>query len=135
MSFLDSLVDDTTLEKKHKKEKFYEIMKKDGFDFDDIEETSKLPNFLIKVIHRELAPLAAFNAELMKLNREKIVNISDAIVYLITDYLEPEIALNCLDESNFCTIRTQLYERYRIGTQNKSQENVSLLDFLDVDDE
>lgn len=110
------------------KEKFFKVMRLNGFDFSDIDETTKLPKFLIPVIDNVTEDFNKFNILLAKLHKNKEVNILEALSILVEDYLEPPMALKCLDELNYVALTTELKEKFKIKTTEKQE--LSILDFL-----
>lgn len=110
------------------KEKFFKVMRLNGFDFSDIDETTKLPKFLIPVIDNVTEDFNKFNILLAKLHKNKEVNILEALSILVEDYLEPPMALKCLDELNYVALTTELKEKFKIKTAEKQE--LSILDFL-----
>jgi hypothetical protein len=103
-------------------------MRLNGFDFSDIDETTKLPKFLIPVIDNVTEDFNKFNILLAKLHKNKEVNILEALSILVEDYLEPPMALKCLDELNYVALTTELKEKFKIKTTEKQE--LSILDFL-----
>lgn len=104
---------------------FYKVMKDNGIDFDDIDEVSRIPVYMIRVIKNEPAEYNKFNNILYKLNKEKLIPIADAMAYLVEDWFEPQIVIKCLDELNYYSLMNALKEKYNI---NKSKS--SLNDFF-----
>ena len=74
-------------------------------------------------------PFNKFNICLSNLNKDKEVNILDAVCFLVSDYLDAPIALKCLDEMNFIAVKNELQKRFKIKSQEKGQD-FSLLDYL-----
>lgn len=120
---------DNALNKKSYKEKFFNLLAKNGFDFTDIDDATRLPKSLLPVISNDTDPFNKFNICLSKLNKDKEVNILDAVCFLVSDYLDAPVALKCLDEMNFIAVKTELQKRFKIKTKEKNQD-FSLLDYL-----
>jgi stage III sporulation protein SpoIIIAA len=99
---------------------FYKVMKMNGIDFDDIDDANRLPKYMVRVIKNEPAEYNKFNNILYKLNKEKRIAISDAMTYLVDDWLEPQIVLKCLDELNYYSLMNSLKEKYNIGKGNST---------------
>lgn len=133
MSVFDNFVSDDfneiTIDKKAYKEKFFELLAADGFDFADIDDATRLPKSLIPVISNDTEPFNKFNICLSKLHKYKIVNLMDAVTFLVSDYLEAPTALKCLDEMNFIIVKNEFEKKYKIHSNDEEQE-LSLLDFL-----
>lgn len=72
---LDSLIEDGEglSNSQNTKDKFFKIMRNNGFDFSDIDEATKLPKFLIPVIDNDTEPFNKFNILLSKLHKNKFV--------------------------------------------------------------
>lgn len=141
MDYFDTLLSDygdrKSLERKQNKAKFYKAMKENGFDFDDITSDyagfDRLPKSLIPVLQNDTDEFHKFNCVLSKLDKEGICQVADAMVYLITDYLEVPQAQKCIDELNFYTMKTEFQQRYKLQLDTPTES--SLLDFLDADDD
>ena len=106
--------DITTLEENASKINFYKYMKKYGLDFDDIDEVSKLPKFIVD-IPKNIDTFNHFNNVLYTLNKEGKINIVDSMIFITTDYLEPKTAKKLLDEMNFYLLTNELKKRYKIN--------------------
>lgn len=135
---LDTLISDeytdTMLNKKSYKEKFFNLLAKNGFDFSDIDDATHLPKSLIPVISNNNGPepFNKFNMALSKFHKENEVNILDSVCFLVSDYLDAPIALKCLDEMNFIMVKNELQKRFKIKSQeNKQETDLSILDFLE----
>jgi uncharacterized protein Smg (DUF494 family) len=130
---LDALISndytDTALNKKSYKEKFFNLLAKNGFDFSDIDDATHLPKSLLPVMANDTEPFNKFNICLSNFNKDKEVNILDAVCFLVSDYLDAPIALKCLDEMNFIAVKNELQKRFKIKSQEKEQD-FSLLDYL-----
>jgi hypothetical protein len=120
---------DTALNKKSYKEKFFNLLAKNGFDFSDIDDATHLPKSLLPVIANDTEPFNKFNICLSNLNKDKEVNILDSVCFLVNDYLDAPIALKCLDEMNFIAVKNELQKRFNIKNKEKEQD-FSLLDYL-----
>lgn len=127
---LDSLIEDGEglSNSQNTKDKFFKIMRNNGFDFSDIDEATKLPKFLIPVIDNDTEPFNKFNILLSKLHKNKKINILDALSILVEDYLEPSMALKCLDELNYVALTTELKSKFKI--KSNAKQDLSILDFL-----
>ena len=106
---------------------FYTAMKGYGFDFDDIDKTTKLPKSLIPVVNGEFEPFVKFNNAIMSIHRNKKVSITDAIVYLTEDYFEPKQILKLLQTVNLNYLQNDLRAKYKI---NKEEVVNKFLDFI-----
>ena len=96
------------------KKNFYDYMKKNGLDFDDVDDVSKLPKFIVEM-SKNIDTFNHFNNVLYTLNKENKINIVDSIIILVTDYLEPNQVKKLLDEMNFYLLTNELKKRYKIG--------------------
>ena len=136
MDYFDSLLSDwedgQSLERKQNKSGFYKLMKERGFDFDDVDEYSRLLKSLEPVIDGDADDLHNFNAAIADLHKKKLINITDSLIYLTTDYLDEKQVLKYLDELNFYTLKQELLKRFHV---KKDKPETSLLEFLDADDE
>ena len=97
------------------KESFYDRLRAEGIDFDDIDEESRFPKYMLKVIKNEPREYNKFNNVLYRLNKEKIVAIVDSMAYLVEDWFEPNILIKCLDELNYYTLMNGLKKKYNLG--------------------
>ena len=136
MDFFDLLLTDwedgQVLERKQNKAAFYKMMKERGFDFNDIDESTRLPKSLEPILSGDADVMHKFNAAIANLHKNKIVNIVDSLIYLVTDYLDEKYILKILDELNFYTLKQELLKRFHI---KMDEPKTTLLDFLDADDE
>jgi hypothetical protein len=97
------------------KESFYNRLKAEGIDFDDIDEESRFPKYMLKVIKNEPREYNKFNNVIYRLNKEKIVAIVDSMAYLVEDWFEPNVLIKCLDELNYYTLMNGLKKKYNLG--------------------
>lgn len=104
------------------KDSFYKYMKKAGIDFDIIDPDSQLPDYLVRVIKNEPAEYNKFNNVLYTLNKENKISLADAMIYLIDDWLEPQVLLKCLDEINSYTLTTSMKKRYLLDKKTGMDE-------------
>ena len=136
MDFFDLLLTDwedgQVLERKQNKAAFYKMMKERGFDFNDIDEMTRLPKSLEPILSGDADVMHKFNAAIANLHKNKIVNIVDSLIYLVTDYLDEKYILKILDELNFYTLKQELLKRFHV---KMDEPKTTLLDFLDADDE
>jgi len=108
------------------KDAFYMYMKHYGIDFSDVDPISKLPVYLIKVMKNEPVEYNKFNNVLYRLNKDNKINITDAITYLVDDWVDPQVLLKCLDEMNYYTLTVNLKSKYQ--SLNKTDSGMD--DFL-----
>ncbi|SRR5690554_209472 len=105
------------------KSSFYNLMKKHGFDFEEVEDDlsvsriAKLPKCLIPVVNNDIEEFHYFNSTLAKLHRDRVISILDVVLYLVNDFFEPSIVLRCLDEVNFYLLKNEMQSRYKIGIE------------------
>lgn len=104
------------------KEQLYGYFKLNGFDMEDIDQETKLPKFLMKVIKNETAEYNKFNNILYKLNKENKINIIDSMAYLVEDWLEPNYALKCLDEMNYYSLMNSLKSKHNLNNRKDLSE-------------
>lgn len=104
------------------KDSFYKYMKKAGIDFDIIDPDSQLPDYLVRVIKNEPAEYNKFNNVLYTLNKENKISLADAMIYLVDDWLEPQVLLKCLDEINSYTLTTSMKKRYLLDKKTGMDE-------------
>lgn len=104
------------------KEQLYGYFKLNGFDMEDIDQETKLPKFLMKVIKNETVEYNKFNNILYKLNKENKINIIDSMAYLVEDWLEPNYAIKCLDEMNYYSLMNSLKLRHNLNNRKDLSE-------------
>lgn len=104
------------------KEQLYGYFKLNGFDMEDVDQETKLPKFLMKVIKNETAEYNKFNNILYKLNKENKINIIDSMAYLVEDWLEPNYALKCLDEMNYYSLMNSLKSKHNLNNRKDLSE-------------
>lgn len=106
----------------HTKDSFYKYMKKAGIDFDIIDPDSQLPDYLVRVIKNEPAEYNKFNNVLYTLNKENKISLADAMIYLVDDWLEPQVLLKCLDEINSYTLTASMKKRFLLDKKTGMDE-------------
>jgi hypothetical protein len=137
MDYFNSLLSDwedgQALERKQNRATFYKFMKERGFDFEDIDEYTRLPKSIVPVTEGDADDLHKFNAAIADLHKKKLVNIADSLTYLTGDYFDEKSMLKYLDELNFYSLKQELLKRHHL----KKEENEStLMDFFEnADDE
>lgn len=104
------------------KDSFYKYMKMSGIDFNIIDPESQLPDYLVRVIKNEPAEYNKFNNVLYTLNKENKISLADAMIYLVDDWLEPQVLLKCLDEINSYTLNTIMKKRYLLDKKTGMDE-------------
>lgn len=104
------------------KDSFYKYMKKAGIDFDIIDPDSQLPDYLVRVIKNDPAEYNKFNNVLYTLNKENKISLADAMIYLVDDWLEPQVLLKCLDEINSYTLTTSMKKRFLLDKKTGMDE-------------
>ena len=104
------------------KDSFYKYMKKAGIDFDIIDPDSQLPDYLVRVIKNEPTEYNKFNNVLYTLNKENKISLADAMIYLVDDWLEPQVLLKCLDEINSYTLTTSMKKRHLLDKKTGMDE-------------
>lgn len=114
-------------ERNHDKAIFYSQMKLRDFDFEDIDEKTKLPKSLIPVVAGEFGPFVKFNNAIIEIHREKLVSITDAIIYLTEDYFEPKEVLKLLQTITLNYLQNDLRAKYKI---NQDEVVNKFLDFI-----
>lgn len=114
-------------ERNHDKAIFYSQMKLRGFDFEDIDEKTRLPKSLIPVVAGEFGPFVKFNNAIIEIHREKLVSITDAIIYLTDDYFEPKEVLKLLQTITLNYLQNDLRAKYKI---NQDEVVNKFLDFI-----
>lgn len=106
--------DISVLEDNANKQNFYAYMKNYGLDFDDVDDVTKLPKFIVEM-PKNIDTFNHFNNAIYTLNKENKINIVDSMIFLVTDYLEPNAVKKLLDEMNFYLLTNELRKRYKIN--------------------
>lgn len=114
-------------ERNHDKTIFYSQMKLRGFDFDDIDEKTRLPKSIIPVVAGDFGPFVMFNNAIIDIHRKKLVPITDAIVYLTEDYFDPKEVLKLLQTITLNYLQNDLRAKYKI---NDCEVVNKFLDFI-----
>lgn len=127
-SLMSDWEDSQALERKQNRASFYGFMKERGFDFEDVDETTRLPKSLEPVLEGDADDLHKFNAALHDIHKKKLINISDAVIYLTSDYFEEKTMLKLLDEMNHYLLSQELLKRYHI---KQEESETSLMDFFE----
>lgn len=98
------------------KSNFYSELVNYGFDFNEIDEETKLPTVLKKVLSGDLEYMLRFNNALLKMHRSKKYNIIDAIVNLTTDYVEYSDLEKILLPNVTGLLTTELANKHKLCT-------------------
>ena len=101
---------------------FYKLLAENGIDFETIESSSRLPEFMVKVIKNDPTEYNKFNNVIYQLNKKKLISIVDAMTFLVEDWVEPQILLKCLDEMNYYTLMNGLKDKHNLSG-NMSADN------------
>lgn len=117
----------TRTERNQDKFKFYNLMGALGFDFEDVDEATKLPKSIVPVYKNEFEAMLLFNDALMKLHRNRLISITDAVIYLTEDYFEAKDVLKILQTINLNYLQNDLRDRYNI---NKEELINKFADFI-----
>ena len=104
----------SAIELKAHKEEFYQILKSYGFDFDDIDEKTRLPKSMIPVIANKFDAVMKFNYALEMMHRKKQVPIIESFVYLVTDFFEPKQLLKIIQTNNLNFLQMELKKKYKL---------------------
>lgn len=96
----------------HGKEAFYRYLKDNGIDFDEVDSETHLPVYLMKVIKNEPVEYNRFNNVIHQMNKEEKISITDAMNYLVDDWIDPPMLLKCLDEMNYYMLINSLKQKY-----------------------
>lgn len=106
ISFSDNHADE------HGKEAFYKYLQENGIDFNDVDSETHLPIYLMKVIRNDPVEYNRFNNVIYQLNKEEKITITDAMNYLVDDWIDPPMLLKCLDEMNYYMLINALKIKY-----------------------
>lgn len=104
------------------KEQMYEYFNINGFNINDIDPINRLPKFLNRVIKNEPIEYNKFNNILYKLNKENKISIIDCVSYIVEDWVEPNIALKCLDEMNYYSLMNSLKSKHNLNNRKDLSE-------------
>lgn len=116
------LIDNNDVSKQdrnHDKKVFYQAMKERGFDFEDIDDETRLPKSLIPVVAQKIEPFVLFNSAILDLHKNKIVSITDAISYLVEDYFDPKEVLRILQTVTLNYVQNDLGAKYNMNKQEE----------------
>lgn len=94
---------------------FYKLMKNYGFDFDDIDEGTRLPKSLLPVRANKFEAVCKFNHALEMLHRQKLMPILDSVVFLLTDYFDPNELLKFISTNNLNSLQVELKKKYNLN--------------------
>lgn len=101
---------------KNDKDNFYIEFAKYGFDFNDIDEETKLPKSLKKVLSGDIEYTLRFNNALIKMHRSKLYSIIESIVNLTTDYVDYEALSKVLQPTVLGLLTTELATKHKLCT-------------------
>ena len=54
--------------------------------------------------------------------KDNKINITDAMIYLVDDWLEPQVLLKCLDEMNYYTLTTSMKSKHQLLNKNTGMD-------------
>jgi hypothetical protein len=95
------------------KEIFFDLLKEAEIDLDKIAKKRRKTDY---------APYHSFNFLLKELHEKKKIDITDACIYIDTDFLPEKEILKCLNEENVYLLRMSLAERNNIKIKRNSLE-------------
>ena len=101
---------------KNDKDNFYVEFAKYGFDFNEIDEETKLPVSIKKVLDGDVEYILRFNNALLKMHRSKLYSIIESIVNLITDYVEYDDLAKVLQPTVLGLLTTELATKHKLCT-------------------
>lgn len=98
------------------------VFKQNGIDLDVLDDEDHLPVFFTQVIKNEPSAYNKFNNILYKLNKENKVSIIESVAYLVEDWIEPNVAIKCLDEMNYYSLMNSLKNKYNLNSRTDLSE-------------
>ena len=105
---------------KHDKQDFYTAAKEYGFDVDDLDEETKLPKLLNDMLNGDVTSMLKFNKMLVSLHRNKQAHIIDALVNIVTDFVDESDILKYLQPNVVGLLSSELATKHNVYSINST---------------
>lgn len=126
MSLLEEMPDKTDINEIMSKVEFLQKIQAAGIDLNDIDEETRLPKDILKIVSRKRANNEQFyilNILLKRLHLNGEINIIESSIYMYKEFFDMKTVVKCLNEENIYLIRQELSKRFKI----KGSKSISSL--------
>ena len=126
MSLLEEMPDKTDINEIMSKVEFLQKIQAAGIDLNDIDEETRLPKDILKIVSRKRANNEQFyilNILLKSLHLNGEINIIESSIYMYKEFFDMKTVVKCLNEENIYLIRQELSKRFKI----KGSKSISSL--------
>ena len=115
MGIINEIVDKFDIEEIMSKDEFLKRMSEFGIDLETIDEESRLPVDILKIISnkRNNEQFFKFNIFLKQMHLNGDINIVESAVYLYKEFFDMKTVVKCLNEENLYLIRKELTKRFK----------------------
>lgn len=126
MSLIEEIIDKTDINEIMSRAEFLKKIHDSGIDLKDLDEETRLPKDILKIISKKRANNEQFyilNILLKKLHLNGDINIVESAIYMYKEFFDMKMVIKCLNEENTYLIRQELSKRFKI----KGNKNISSL--------
>lgn len=126
MGLLEEMPDKTNINEIMTRSEFLQKIQNAGIDLKDIDENTRLPKDILKIISKKRASNEQFyilNILLKKLHLNGEINIVESAIYMYKEFFDMKTVVKCLNEENTYLIRQELTKRFNV----KGSKNISSL--------
>jgi hypothetical protein len=126
MGLLDEMPDKTDINEIMSKSEFLQKIQEAGIDLKDVDEETRLPKDILKIISKKRASNEQFyilNILLKRLHLAGEINIVESAIYMYKEFFDMKTVVKCLNEENTYLIRQELTKRFKV----KGSKNISSL--------
>ena len=126
MGLLEEMPDKTNINEIMTRSEFLQKIQNAGIDLKDIDEDTRLPKDILKIISKKRASNEQFyilNILLKKLHLNGEINIVESAIYMYKEFFDMKTVVKCLNEENTYLIRQELTKRFKV----KGSKNISSL--------
>src|SRR5574343_264438 len=126
MGLLEEMQDKTDINEIMSKSEFLQKIQEAGIDLKDVDEETRLPKDILKIISKKRASNEQFyilNILLKKLHLNGEINIVESAIYMYKEFFDMKTVVKCLNEENTYLIRQELTKRFKV----KGSKNISSL--------
>jgi len=126
MGLLEEMLDKTNINEIMTRSEFLQKIQNAGIDLKDIDEDTRLPKDILKIISKKRASNEQFyilNILLKKLHLNGEINIVESAIYMYKEFFDMKTVVKCLNEENTYLIRQELTKRFKV----KGSKNISSL--------
>ena len=123
MSLFEEILEKSDITEKISRAEFLKKIQCAGIDLTDIDEETKLPNDILKIISKKRACNDQFyilNILLKGLHLKGEINIVDSAVYMYKEFFDMKTVIKCMSEENIYLLRQELIKKYKINDKNVS---------------